>query len=109
MAFWLPQLVWLFAALTPLGSGVSGSAQGPTSIHFRDLSGKWVLASIYRTSNVQGPSNSEAKRLLGTSIVFRANKMSSCGVNVPIARIVERKLSQEDLLQDARVRFSELG
>ena len=35
--------------------------------------------------------------------------MSSCGTDVEISAVDEHQLSQEDLLQDARVRFSESG
>lgn len=98
-----------FATVTLLVPGVPSMGQSATEVHYADLVGTWTLISIYRTSNVQGPSDSEAKRLLGTHIVYNVHTISSCGADNPIAAVKEKKLSPEDLLFDARIRFPELG
>jgi hypothetical protein len=109
MPFRVPQLACFFITGTLLVAAQSNATQNATNIHFGDLVGMWTLESIYRTSNVQGPSNSEAKRLLGTHIVYGPHNMSSCGLDIAIDSVEQHKLSEEDLLQDARVHFSELG
>ncbi|MGI4828223.1 MAG: hypothetical protein ACRYFU_08545 [Janthinobacterium lividum] len=93
--------------LLPIGA--SDFAQSAIQIHFGDLAGTWTLASIYRTSNVQGPSVAEGKRLLGTHVLYGPHMMSSCGKSVLIGSHEEQEFSEDDLLQDFRGRFSELG
>lgn len=109
MSFRLPQLACSLATVALLLTGALSSAQSATHIHFGDLAGTWTLASIYRTSNVQGPSAAEAKRLLGTHVIYSAHKMSSCGADVAINSFEEKEFSENDLLQDFHGRFSELG
>jgi len=92
-----------------LSTGKSSVAQTATQIHFSDLAATWTLVSIYRTSNVQGPSAAEAKRLLGTHIIYGAHRMKSCGADVAINGVKEQSFTEDNLLQDFRGRFSELG
>lgn len=109
MYFRICQVACFLATVTLLSAENSSVAQSATKRHFGELAGKWTLVSIYRTSNMQGPSAAEAKRLVGTHIIYGAHKMSSCGAAVAISGLKEQSFSEDELLQGFHGRFSELG
>ena len=73
------------------------------------INGTWVLTSIYPTSNVEGPSPSEQKKLLGTSIVLNADSLEACGQSAPVKSIRASQVSSDHFLSNTRVRFVEVG
>jgi hypothetical protein len=73
------------------------------------ISGTWVLTSIYPTSNVEGPSPSEQKKLLGTSIILNADSLEACGQSAPVKSIRASQVSSVQFLSNTRVRFAEVG
>ncbi|GLQ97276.1 hypothetical protein GCM10007863_16960 [Dyella mobilis] len=71
--------------------------------------GTWVLKSIYKTQNVQGPGVSEQEKLLGTTVSVSGSVLSSCGQSVPVKSIKVLEISPDDFLTDTRTRFNEVG
>jgi hypothetical protein len=71
--------------------------------------GTWILKSIYPTQNVEGPSPSQQKKLLGTTIILNASTLKACGQSVPVKTIKVNQVSSTDFLDGTRVRFSEVG
>jgi hypothetical protein len=68
----------------------------------------WVIKSIYRTRNIEGPSPAEQKKLIGSKIVYSDQSLESCGQSVPITSIDEYRVDSADFLANTRVRFSEV-
>jgi hypothetical protein len=75
----------------------------------RIVSGTWVLKSIYPTQNVQGPSGSEQRKLLGSDIVFKAHSLEACGQSVPITSVETKQIGPSDFSADTRATFTEVG
>jgi hypothetical protein len=73
------------------------------------VSGTWVLKSIYTTQNVEGPSPSQQKKLLGSTIIFGSRSLKACGQSVPITSVEVYQVSGADFLANTRVRFGEVG
>jgi hypothetical protein len=73
------------------------------------IRGRWMLTSIYPTSNVEGPSRSEQKKLLGTSIILNAGSLEACGQSAPVKSIKASRVSSDDFLSNTNVRFAEVG
>lgn len=71
--------------------------------------GTWVLKSIYSTQNVEGPSVSQQKKLLGTTIILNTDSLEACGQSVPINSVKVNQISSADFLANTRARFSEVG
>jgi hypothetical protein len=89
--------------LTSACFGQSGSANKSAIIN-----GTWVLKSIYTTQNAEGPSPSQQRKLLGTTIVLDAHSLKACGQSVPIKTIKVIHVSSADFLANTRARFSEV-
>jgi hypothetical protein len=73
------------------------------------ISGTWVLTSIYPTSNVEGPSPSQQRKLLGTSIVLNSRFLDACGQSAPVKSFRASQVSSDDFLSNTPVRFAEVG
>jgi len=71
--------------------------------------GTWVLKSIYPTANVEGPSLSEQRQLIGSKIVIDVSRLHSCGQSVPIRSRVMHKLGADQFLFATHVRLYEMG
>jgi hypothetical protein len=69
----------------------------------------WVLKSIYMTNNVEGPSPSQQKKLLGSAIIFGSRSLKACGQAVPIKSVEVHQVAGIDFLANTRVRFGEVG
>lgn len=83
-------------------------AQNAQSDAASAIRGAWVIKSIYRTHNVEGPSPTEQKKLVGSEIVYSNRILKSCGQSVPIASINQRRIDAVDFLANTRVRFTEV-
>jgi hypothetical protein len=83
-------------------------SQKPQSDAASVIRGTWVIRSIYRTQNIEGPSPAEQKQLIGSKIVYSDRSLESCGQWVPIASIDEHSVDSDDFLASTRVRFSEV-
>jgi hypothetical protein len=68
-----------------------------------------VLESIYPTSNIEGPSPSEQKKLLGSTLVLNAGSLEACGRVVPVKSIRTSRVSSDAFLSNTKVRFTEVG
>ena len=73
------------------------------------IKGTWVLKSIYQTQNVEGPSVSEQKKLLGTSITLDGGVLKACGQSVPVKSITVIEVSSDDFLTNTLARFNDVG
>ena len=71
--------------------------------------GTWVVKSIYKTSNIQGPSVEEQVSLLGTLIILSPDFLQSCGQSVPVKSVVVADLSSSEFLAGTNVRFQDLN
>lgn len=85
-------------------SGQNETANEPTMVY-----GTWILKSMYRTQNVEGPSPAQQKKLLGTTIVLNASTLKACGQSVPVKTIKVNQISSTDFIDETRARFSEVG
>ena len=94
--------------LLPVLCASASVSQGDSIQQWHAISGTWLLTSIYRTSNVEGPSPSEQKKLLGTSIILSAGSLEACGQSVPIKSIRANQVSSDDFLSNTKVRFAEV-
>ena len=72
------------------------------------IRGTWVIKSIYRTHNIEGPSPAEQKKLIGSKIVYSDRSLESCGQSVPITSTEEHQVDSADFLANTKVRFSEV-
>ena len=95
----IPSLLTLIA--------VVHSQKGPSGAP-RVIRGTWVIKSIYRTQNIEGPGTAEQKKLIGTKIVYGDRSLESCGSSVPITSIEEHLVDSADFLANTQVRFSEV-
>jgi hypothetical protein len=75
----------------------------------RILSGTWVLKSIYPTQNVEGPSRSQQRSLLGSSIILKTHSLEACGESIPITSVKTSEIGPSDFLEHTRGRFIEIG
>lgn len=98
----VPLLLFVFCA----GSCVS---QSNSVSQWHMIAGTWMLTEIYQTSNVEGPSPSEQKKLLGTHIVLNAGSLEACGQSVPVKSIRASQVSSDDFLFNTHARFVEVG
>jgi len=71
--------------------------------------GTWVLKSIYRTPNVQGPSPTEQRTLIGSEIVIGGTYLRACGQSVPIRSRSIHNLNADQFLFGTHVRFTDVG
>ena len=78
---------------------------GPASA----IRGTWIIKSIYHTQNVQGPSPTEQKKLVGSEIVYGDQNLNSCGQSVPITSIDQHQVDSAEFLANTRVRFTEIS
>ena len=83
-------------------------SQKPQTDAARAIRGTWVIKSIYRTPNIQGPSPAEQKKLIGSKIVFGDSSLESCGQSVPITSTQEFQVDSAEFLANNLVRFSEV-
>lgn len=72
------------------------------------IRGTWIIESIYRTQNVEGPSPTQQKKLVGSEVVYSDRTLTSCGQSVPISSIDQHQVDSAEFLADTRVRFREL-
>jgi hypothetical protein len=72
------------------------------------IRGSWVIESIYRTPNIQGPSPAEQKKLVGSRITYGDRTLESCGQSVPITSTDEFQVDSADFLANTLVRFSDV-
>ena len=98
------------AVLTPLFLAlmVTARAQNTQSDAASVIRGTWVIKSIYLTQNVEGPSPTEQKKLVGAEIVYSDRILKSCGQSVPIASIHQHRVDAADFLANTQVRFTEV-
>jgi hypothetical protein len=97
------------APLLLLVCACASIGQSDSISQWHDVRGTWVLESIYRTSNVEGPGPSEQKKLLGTTIILNAGSVSACGQSVAVKSIRASQVSSDDFLLNTKVRFTEVG
>jgi hypothetical protein len=84
-------------------------AQQPQTVAIHAIRGRWLIASIYHTQNVEGPSPAEQKKLIGSEIVYRTRSFKACGQSVPITSINTNRIDSGEFLANTRVRFNEVG
>ena len=72
------------------------------------IRGTWVITSIYRTQNVEGPSSAEQKKLIGSEIVYSNRSLKSCGQSVAITSVDQNRVDANNFLANTRVRFTEV-
>ncbi len=73
------------------------------------IRGTWVMDSIYKTQNTEGPSPSQQMKLIGSRIILDTRSLEACGQSVPIKSIEAQQVTSTDFLTNTRVRFSEVG
>ena len=72
--------------------------------------GEWVIESIIQTDAIQGPSLSQQKKLLGSTIEYQENSMKACWSEaVPITSYEKKKLNANDFLSENKVPLGSLG
>jgi hypothetical protein len=109
--FGQPGWRWMgWCGLLLLIASVSFACHGQTSSsEAKDIiQGTWVIKSIYRTQNVEGPNPSQQKKLVGSHVIVSAQSLHACGQSVPVQSIEVHRLSSDDFLTNTRVRFSEV-
>jgi hypothetical protein len=74
----------------------------------RAIQGTWKLTFIYNTPNVQGPSKIEQRKLLNTSLTYRAQQLKSCDQSVAITSLEEHRVTASDFLAANHVRFDQV-
>ena len=72
------------------------------------IQGTWRLALIYKTPNVQGPSETEQKQLLNTILIYTVQQLKSCDQAVPITSLQEHRVTASDFLASTHVRFTQV-
>jgi hypothetical protein len=72
------------------------------------MKGIWIIKSIYQTQNVQGPSPTEQKQLVGSEVVYGDRTLTSCGQSVPITSVNQHRVVSAEFLANNNVRFSEV-
>lgn len=80
-------------------------AQRPKSDVPPGIKGIWIIKSIYHTENVQGPSPSEQKQLIGSEVVYSDRTLKSCGESVPITSVVRHRVDSAEFLANTLGRF----
>ncbi|MGB6744140.1 MAG: hypothetical protein WBE38_10790 [Terracidiphilus sp.] len=83
--------------------------QSTSTDEARQVSGTWVLKSIYPTQNVEGPGPPQQKKLLGSTIVLNMNSLKACGQSVPITSVKTSQIEPSDFLMNTQARFGEVG
>ncbi|HEY3706591.1 MAG TPA: hypothetical protein VGL22_16130 [Terracidiphilus sp.] len=73
------------------------------------IRGTWIIKSIYRTQNVEGPDPNEQKKLVGSEIAYDDRSLNSCGQSVPITSIDRHPVDSAQFLANTQVRFTEVG
>lgn len=73
------------------------------------LQGSWRIVGVYESSDIPGLDRKEQKKLLGTKLVFGANRLTSCGQSVSITSVISKTLSSDDLLGLTHTSFRNLG
>lgn len=73
------------------------------------IDGTWVLKSVYRTSNVQGPSLSEQRQLIGSKIVINGSHLHACGQTVLIRSRAVHNLTADQFVFNTHARLKEVG
>jgi len=71
--------------------------------------GSWRITKILPTNNVSCWDDAQAKSLLGTTLRYAPGKMTWKGGSVAIPEALTRTLNADNLLDEYRVRFAELG
>ena len=99
------KVMLIYSLLILLSMAHSQKSQSDAASAIR---GTWVIKSIYRTQNIEGPSPVEQKELIGSTIAYRDRSLESCGQSVPITSIDEHRVDSADFLANTRVRFSEV-
>ena len=100
------KVMLIYSLLIPISMAHSQKSQSDAASAIR---GTWVIKSVYRTQNIQGPSPAEQKKLIGSRIVYSDRSLESCGQSVPITSTDELQVDSADFLANTRVRFSEVG
>jgi hypothetical protein len=72
------------------------------------IQGTWKLTLIYRTPNVQGPSEIEQRKLLNTKLTYSVQQLKSCGQSVAITSLEEHRVTASDFLGANHVRFDQV-
>ena len=83
--------------------GQSAPTKVPDSVH-----GIWILQSIYPTSNVQGPSSRQQRKLLGSRISISANSLDACRQSVAISSVDVNDVTADQFLTNTRISFEEV-
>jgi hypothetical protein len=100
----------LCAVLAICGICLSTSAQTPNPKIPPELSGQWVLRSLYSTPNIWGISLKQAKSLIGSRLRYRDGVLSSCKQHAVIGGVEQRDVSRAQFLAGRNnVRFSDVG
>jgi hypothetical protein len=96
-------LIYLLVILISMAHSQKSHSDAASAIR-----GTWVIKSIYRTQNIQGPSPAEQKKLIGSRIVYSDRSLQSCGQSVAITSTDRFQVDSADFLANTRVRFSEV-
>ena len=96
-------LISLLLTAISMAHSQKSQSDSPSAIR-----GTWVIKSIYRTHNIEGPSPAEQKKLIGSKIVYSDRSLESCGHSVPITSTEEHQVDSADFLANTKVRFSEV-
>jgi hypothetical protein len=99
------KVMLIYLLLIPISMARSQKSQSDAASAIR---GTWVIKSIYRTPNIQGPSLAEQKKLIGTRIVYSDRTLESCGQSVPITSTDDFQVDSADFLANTRARFSDV-
>ena len=88
---------------------LTAHAQNAQSDAASAIRGTWIIKSIYHTQNVEGPSPTEQKKLVGSEVVYSDRTLKSCGQSVPITSIDQHRVDSAEFLADTRARFTEVN
>jgi hypothetical protein len=99
-------LMSLFLSFMPIAHAQNGQRDAENAANA--IRGTWVIKSIYRTQNVQGPTPAQQKKLIRSEIVYSDRTLKSCGQSVPISAIRQDRVDSAEFLATTRVRFTEV-
>jgi len=97
---------WVACGLTLLAAVCF--AQNEPEDASKIIQGTWKLTLIYKTPNIQGPSEIEQKELLNTSLKYSVQQLKSCNQSVAITSLEEHRVTASDFLAGTHVRFDQV-
>jgi hypothetical protein len=93
-------------------SSIAGSncyCQDIQTNRLKDVVGTWLLKSVVRAPNIEGPSESEQNKLLGTYVFISNDVIKSCDQSAKIQSVKVSRVSSADFRDQTEASFNDLG